>query len=537
MDTWDRAAVGGARFFSKRFSVILPPLLCAAFGAAAACGQETGDLRRQFEELKREYDQRIQDLQQRIAVLEQQLGTRAVPPQSTPRAVPEQSITAAAEQAVQRALSRQDQFLRTQQGVIPSAPTYDLLNEAEAQIAKLREEAKTFEFHGYFRSGFGLNSRGGQQVAFQAPGADAKYRLGNEAETYGELIFVNNWLNPEHASNKAWFKTEAMIEVNTTGSASYANFPNSVGNDQFRLREAFVQAGNVLQSRPDAKFWAGERYYRRLHVDINDFYPVAMDGYGGGVEDLSVGFAKTAISYVFGARPDIVTGAGNYSKNILDVRLYAMRGPLRSWAGWFSYARAKGGATESGVALPGVSGFAVGIKRQQTRWEGGFNSLVIHYGRGAASTFNASVQDPTPYLKNAERLLIVDHLLYQPDDKFAIMPVALYQRYRDGNPGNRVQQWLSFGARPHFFFTDHVSLAFEGGLDKVWGGQQPKGWLRKFTIAPQIGAGRQFFSRPVLRVFLTYGNWSEGLRGFVGGVPYQDRTGGLTYGVQAETWW
>lgn len=59
-----------------------------------------------------------------------------------------------------------------------------------------------------------LNGKGGQQVPFQAPGADAKYRLGNEAETYAELIFVNNWLNPEHDSDKAWMKTEVMIEAN-----------------------------------------------------------------------------------------------------------------------------------------------------------------------------------------------------------------------------------------------------------------------------------------------------------------------------------
>jgi len=38
------------------------------------------------------------------------------------------------------------------------------------------------------------------------------------------LIFVNNWLNPEHNSDKAWMKTEVMIEANTTNSANYANF-------------------------------------------------------------------------------------------------------------------------------------------------------------------------------------------------------------------------------------------------------------------------------------------------------------------------
>ena len=93
-------------------------------------------------------------------------------------------------------------------------------------------------------------------------------------------------------------KTEVMIEANTSNSASYANFHNRVGNDQFRLREAFIQAGNVFESQPDAKFWAGERYYRRQHIDINDFYPLDMSGYGAGVEDLNVGIGKLAVGYL-----------------------------------------------------------------------------------------------------------------------------------------------------------------------------------------------------------------------------------------------
>ena len=146
------------------------------------------------------------------------------------------------------------------------------LRDADTRIKKLEEQVKSFEFHGYLRSGYGLNSRGGQQVAFQAPGADAKYRLGNEAETYGELIFVNNWVNPEHDKDKAWIKTEFMIEGNTSNSASYADFRGGIGNDRFRVREAFVQAGNIFKSQPQAKFWAGERYYRRYQSHINDFY-------------------------------------------------------------------------------------------------------------------------------------------------------------------------------------------------------------------------------------------------------------------------
>jgi maltoporin len=135
-------------------------------------------------------------------------------------------------------------------------------------------------------------------------------------------------------------------------------------------------------------------------------------------------------------------------------------------------------------------------------------------------------------------LLITGQILFQPNDTFAIMPIAIYQRTRDGNPANGWDQWISFGARPEVFFTRFLSLAVEGGVDRTRSDTgQYEGWLRKLTIAPQIGAGRQFFSRPVLRGFATYANWSDGLRGFVGGTPFRNRRNGLTYGVQLETWW
>ena len=430
------------------------------------------------------------------------------------------------------------------QGDLPSEPTYDLLRDTDRKIANLEQQVGAFEFHGYFRSGYGLNSVGGQQVALQAPGADAKYRLGNEAETYGEFIFVNNWLNPAHDSSKAWMKTEVMLEANTTNSASFANFPNGAGNDQFRLREAFVQAGNVLESQPGAKFWAGERYYRRYHIEINDFYPLDMSGYGGGVEDLNLRVGKLAVAFLSGARPDIVTQNGSYAKSNIDVRFYDIKGPFGLWGVWFDFANAKGGTMPNGAALPSANGYAIGLRHQRLEWHGGYHSFSVEYGKGAANNFSTSIDNPNPFINHAEKLLIVDHLLFQPNDRFAIMPIFVFQRKRDGQPGHGFNDWASFGARPEIFFNRYVSLAFEAGFDHSDGfvttqngNTNFEGWLRKFTVAPQIGAGRKFFSRPVLRAFLTYGNWSNSFRGLVGGMPFEDRTSGLTYGVQAETWW
>src|SRR5215475_7344779 len=233
-----------------------------------ATAQQDGDLQQQLQMLKQQYEQSTKDMQQRIALLEQQIQKQnEVAAQQKEAAKPADQATVsaselAAENAVRKMLFGNSNKVGAQyQGAIPSVPTYDLLQEAETKIAGLQQQVSAFEFHGYFRSGYGLNSDGGQQVAFQAPGAGAKYRLGNEAETYGEFILVNNWLNPEHSSNRAWFHTEVMIEANTTNSASYANFNSTIGNDQFRLREAFVRAGDLFDSQPDAKFWAGERYY------------------------------------------------------------------------------------------------------------------------------------------------------------------------------------------------------------------------------------------------------------------------------------
>jgi len=41
----------------------------------------------------------------------------------------------------------------------------------------------------------------------------------------------------------------------------------------------------------------------------------------------------------------------------------------------------------------------------------------------------------------------------------------------------------------------------------------------------------------VLRAFIMYGNWSDTLKGYVGGSTYATRTAGLSAGVQVESWW
>jgi len=522
---------------------------------------ETQQLEQQVEELKQEYQAATQAMSLRIAALEQQLEKHEASAAEN-KAGTVSALNLAVQQAAGKILSdSSSQIGAKYQGDLSQEPTYVFIRDADTRISKLEKGVGAFEFHGYFRSGYGLNSVGGQQVAFQAPGAEAKYRLGNEAETYAELIFVDNWLNPDQDPDKAWAKAEFMVEANTSNSQSYTSFPDGIGNDQFRLREAFVQMGNVIESQPGARFWAGERYYRRQHMDINDFYPLDTSGYGGGVENFDLKFGKLAVGFLNSSRPDIVTQNGNLAKSTIDARIYDMKGRFGLWAAWFDYATAKGGtataasvSVPAGTVIPTTDGYAFGFKHEKLEWHGdGFHSFSFQYGTGAASNFSSNgsgvvIPSPYLYLNSSKQFLITEQVLYQLNDKFAIYPQFLYQRTTDGIPHHEWNQWASFGVRPEVFFTKYLSAALEAGFDYV---KNPNasgqnftnipgpydGWLRKITFAPQIGAGRKYFSRPVLRAFVTYANWSDALKGYVGGVPYHNRTSGVTFGVQSESWW
>jgi maltoporin len=510
----------------------------ATFLASASRAQTPQELQKELQQLKLDYESKIAALEKRLSQLEVASPPFGAPAAAVPSPVQSASQNQPPSNAAQKVAQGTWKIVQggqtdtaALQEQVGSGLEYDQLRDADVRLKNLEAQTKAFEFHGYLRSGYGLNGEGGQQVAFQAPGAGAKYRLGNEAETYAELIFVNNWINPAHDAGKAWFRTESLVEADTTNSSNYDT------TDKFRFREAFVQVGNVLKFQPNAKFWAGERYYRRQHIEINDFYMLDMSGYGGGVEDIDTKIGHMAVSYLAGASNSIVTPSGPLAKSNIDVRIYDMKTLSGRFAIWYNFAASKGGVF-NGTLYPSTQGNAFGFYYLHPEFYGGYHKFTFQYGNGAASDFNTSIVPPTPFSHDANNIRITEQVLMQPNDHWSIMPIFLYQRSKDGNPAHGVDTWLSFGARPIFNFTDHVSLAFEPGIDHTTSGQNLySGWLVKSTVALQIASGRDFFSRPVVRAFFTYANWTDGYKGFVGGIPYLNQNAGLSFGLQAESWW
>ena len=174
------------------------------------------------------YEQQISALEGRATSLEQ--ANRAMAHITQENAVSVADLQAEVSKQVsakeEPKLSRGEKT-EIEQTELANTPQYDEAQDSEQVVRELQQQVKQFEFHGYLPSGQGLNSEGGQMVAFQAPGAPAKYRLGNEAETYSEMIFVNNWLNPNRDPDKAWMKTEVLVQANTTQASNCAATVNA----------------------------------------------------------------------------------------------------------------------------------------------------------------------------------------------------------------------------------------------------------------------------------------------------------------------
>ncbi len=418
------------------------------------------------------------------------------------------------------------------------------------------------DFNGYFRSGYGRDDQGGPQPAFQAPGAFAKYRLGNEAETYGELIFGKNWYVPDLFSPDAPPRADgtptgpiARTQVRVAFYDPYSNV-GSGSTFQTSLPEAWAEIGNVFAAQPELKFWAGNRFYRRQDICINDFFFYNMSG--GGVEDFETPVGKMALAWIGNGQqsgvyssdiviqPDPNNQAG-FSKQSFVLSLYDVEMPWGKGEFGLVVASENSGKNALGQQAPDSQGGALTFihTREHFLSEDGFNKFSLQIGNGAAKTFTSGFETATltngtfilPDEPHSWRFRATESFVAQPCAQVSISPAVVYQ-YTDYNNVQGNRQWISAGVRPIYHFNNFFSLAFEPGVDHVDdSGIHQSGTLYKLTLAPQVSLGDKFFSRPVIRAYVTYAAWTESYKGYVGGNDFMNDTSGWTWGMQMEVWW
>lgn len=558
-----------------KIRLLLTAAVLVALGthpAQAATDEQLEQLKAQIQAeigaVKKDYEGRINTLEKRINTLETENTQLKKQGGAGPKAAGEDLA------AVKQRLSRLESVASKAKTEMPAVTEREAANTAAIEeierklrasatetreiyhdeagapfdLAKLYDLPRPFEFHGYLRSGYGMNGEGGKMEAFKAPGAFAKYRLGNEAETYGEMELTNNWLREGDPLSAPYVRTTVMMSYVTGENFTYDSLNNQKQGNDYALRQAFIEGGNIFQAIPDIRMWAGQRYYQRMDIHINDFYYLDMSGYGAGIQDVPVGsFAKLSVAWLGGSVDDYQTDHGRVAKQNLDLRLTDIKVPLGKLTFWFDFSNTRGGEVRnvfnsdgSNLDIQSSSGWAIGVfhRTGETAFLGGYNQLSLQYGEGAAYNFASTLDSSGPFLDDAWHFRATDHFTIQPSPHFAVQAVGVYDKIHYGGPDSD-NRWVSVGARPVYFFNDRFSMALEAGVD--WVKSDPlgrDGHLWKVTFAPiQISRGQKFFSRPQLRAYVTYAGWSNDFKGLVGGTPYENDTRGLSYGIQAEAWW
>ncbi len=439
-----------------------------------------------------------------------------------------------------------------------------------------------FELHGYVRAGVGRSSNGGELASFYLPGCinnpsgGPGYRLGNEQDNYLELAMDVRAYEKGDTNFKLHFRPtfrqwndarDASVDAGGNVDGSHS----ATQNQMVFLREAWGEVNGVLGSSDllkDATLWAGRRFYQRHDSHMLDFYYWNNSGDGVGIENINVGLGKLSYAYIQADRNNVdggwnggLTGGAHFPGTVQsDVYNYNGKVVVGShdfrWSGlspWqgasftlgFQYNEPsvrKGTGSESFNNI----GRRFHLVYTQSNILGGDNKVYLTKGDG--STF-WNWYNPEVNTKN-NWWMVMDNFFIQPTKEFGLGVVALrrVQNEDDSQPGHRDMTWDSIGVRPVWFFTKHISLAAEVGYDrfKVSGDGSPadgqnRSMLKK-TLALQFSPQSSWWSRPVLRLFVTRANWNKyatawGRPSALGVFSDAQSQAGTTFGAQIEAWW
>ena len=426
-------------------------------------------------------------------------------------------------------------------------------------------QALAVDFHGYARSGIGWTGSGGEQQCFKATGAQSKYRLGNECETYAELKLGQElW---KEGDKSFYFDTNVAYSVNQEDdweSTSPA------------FREANIQGKNLIDWLPGSTLWAGKRFYQRHDVHMIDFYYWDISGPGAGLENIDVGFGKLSLA---ATRSSESGGSSSFASNsiydyttrtandVFDVRLAQMEvNPGGTLELGVDYGRANPRDDYRLVDGASKDGWMFTAEHTQSMLKG-YNKFVVQYatdsmtsqGKGLSQGSGVGIDGNTGFAydinNNGSLLRILDHGAISLGDRWDLMYVGMYQDIDwDNNNGTK---WWTVGVRPMFKWTPIMSTLLEVGYDNVK--SQETGETNnqyKITLAQQWQAGDSIWSRPAIRVFATYAKWDEKWGydyngnpannpnfgkavkdGFNGGSFGRGDNDEWSFGAQMEIWW
>jgi maltoporin len=379
---------------------------------------------------------------------------------------------------------------------------------AAAALSVLSTGASAVDWGGYFRIGPGQKQTpGGDDSRCFSGGAQGGKggigRLGNECDTYGEFA-----LSQGAKAGGVDYKAVFMTNLYRPGSDPDGQ---TIGINQLYME------GKGYNIAPNQTFWAGRRFYGRADVHMDDTFFVNMSGSGAGVDGIALGPASLNVA-VF--RKDDNGAATNPGTRLnLDFTNIPVNpnGTLRVSTVFTSFSGAGG-----------KSGAGLSLQHNQSGIFGGNNTLWLQYTQGSAyldQGFGGGTDD-----SGKKRWRIVESPSWTNGPLTA---QGLLQIGEDKNPNGDKQKFSSIAGRVAFALTTNFKIQGELGtssMTPVQGANSQK--VTKFTIAPTLTVGPNYYDRPELRLYVSGFNFNNAYQ-VANGLTKSSKT---AVGIQAEMW-
>ncbi|EPF16919.1 Sucrose porin precursor [Cedecea davisae] len=479
----------------------------------------------------------LNTIESRLAALEQRLQD------AESRAQAAESRAAVAEKKAQQLAARQQQTQASTEEVA----------QRTAKLESKADKASGFEFHGYARSGLLMNdsassSKSGPYLTPAGETGGAIGRLGNEADTYVEL----NLEHHQTLDNGATTRFKAML---ADGQKTYNDW--SADSSDLNIRQAFAELGNLPGLDGPLKgstWWAGKRFDRD-NFDIHwlDSDVVFLAGTGGGVYDVKWNDSLRSNFAVYGRNFGRLEDTGNTVQNYM-LTMNHFAGPFQLMV---TGLRAKdnddrkdasGELIQKEAANNGVHTL-LGLHNESFYGlRDGTAKTALLYGHGLGAEVKGIGSDGA-LLSEANTWRFASFGVTPIGNGWHIAPALLAQSSKDRYVKGDSYQWATLNARLIKEVTQNFALAFEGSYQYM--DLKPEGYKErnavngsfyKLTFAPTLKAGSigDFFSRPELRLFATWMDWSSKLDNYASNDAFGssgfNAGGEWNFGVQMETW-
>jgi maltoporin len=373
---------------------------------------------------------------------------------------------------------------------------------AAAALSLLSTAASAVDWGGYVRVGPGQKTSSGNaddRRCFNGNLDGGHFRLGNECETYGEFALSQGG-------------QAGGVDYKTTLMTNFFNSGSEPGGTVTKIQQIYVE-GKGFDVAKNQTFWIGRRFYGRADIHFTDFFVVDMTGTGAGVDgiDLGVGSLNAAVF-----RKDDDTGNPGTRLN-LDLGGIGTNpgGKLRVTSVFTDF---------SGTG--GKGGFGLSLQHNQAGVFGGDNTAWLQYAQGSAYLnmgFGGGTDD-----SDQKRWRFVDSLAWTKG------PLTAQTQIEFGKQGvtNNKETFNSIGARVAYAFTKNFKLQGEAGIAsrKPQGGTTDR--LTKFTIAPTLTVGPNYYDRPELRFYVTTFSFNDAYKASQG----LTKSSKTAAGFQAEIW-